>query len=88
MANFFSTHSWDLCPKILHISMELFLNVSLILLNSVTKIFVIIVKGFEPAISCVREHVGKTPIFIFILKNHLKHGDFAFYSNLSNDGNI
>ena len=35
--------------------MEFFLNVSLNSVNSVTKIFVITVKGLEPATSCVRD---------------------------------
>ena len=35
--------------------MEFFLNVSLNTPNSVTKIFVITVKGLEPATSCVRD---------------------------------
>ena len=37
------------------IVLEFFLNVSLNSANSVTKIFVITVKGLEPATSCVRD---------------------------------
>ena len=50
-----------LCHVILfYRSIELSLNVSLNLLNSVTKIVAITVKGFEPATSCVRDKDAST----------------------------
>ena len=43
-----------------YMTMEFFLNVSL---NSVTKIFVITVRGLEPATSCLRDqHASTVPI--------------------------
>ena len=42
------------------IVLEFFLNVSLNSANSVTKVFVITVKGLEPATSCVRDQDATT----------------------------
>ena len=53
-------------------NMEFFLNVSLNSLNSVTKIFVITVKGLEPTTSCVvRDHHSAS-------KTHIRDRIFKF----------
>ena len=50
--------------------MEFFLNVSLNSANSVTKIFVIIVNGLEPTISCTRDQDATT-----VLARHMSEAE-------------
>ena len=55
--------------------MEFFLNVSLNSLNSLTKIFIITVKGLKPATSCVRDRASS---IVNVLHQYITHNLLLF----------